>query len=117
MAQISTLPAMDRTTLTANPKRLERQRGYSGADRGPQQAWRVMVLTPAGRSALAAAVPSWTRTHRVIEGGLEGASGDLLWADLVALNWRGRTHRGMRMLLRPQRVPPDCNIIANNSGV
>ena len=84
MAQISTLPAMDRTTLTANPKRLERRGVIQVLTGDRDKRRRVMVLTPAGRPALAPAVPIWTRTHRIIAGCVGRGRGDRL--DLVALS-------------------------------
>jgi DNA-binding MarR family transcriptional regulator len=86
IAQVAALLAMDRTTLTANLKPLER-RGYIQVLTGEtDKRRRVLALSPPGRSALAAAVPIWQQTHRAIEGLLEGASPDRLRADLVALS-------------------------------
>jgi DNA-binding MarR family transcriptional regulator len=86
MAQIATLLAMDRTTLTANLKPLER-RGFIQVLTGHQdKRRRTLTLAPAGRSALAAAVPIWQRTHRSIEGSLGDSNPDRLRADLLALS-------------------------------
>jgi DNA-binding MarR family transcriptional regulator len=85
MAQVATLLAMDRTTLTANLKPLER-RGLVQVQAGEQdKRRRALVLTQAGRTVLMAAVPIWQRTHAGIERALGGSSPDRLRADLQAL--------------------------------
>lgn len=85
MGQVASLLAMDRTTLTANLKPLER-RGFVEVRAGEtDKRQRVLGLTPAGRAALAAAVPIWLATHQAIEGLLGEASPDRLRADLMAL--------------------------------
>lgn len=67
MRAVATLLAMDRTTLTAALKPLER-RGLvaSSADPNDRRS-RLVALTPAGRSLLARAVPVWHETHTLIE--------------------------------------------------
>src|ERR1700726_1512980 len=67
MAAVASLLAMDRTTLTAALKPLER-RGLVAvaADPGDRRS-RLMALTPKGSTLLAKAVPIWERTHREIE--------------------------------------------------
>lgn len=86
MAQVAALLAMDRTTLTANLKPLERS-GFVVSRAGEKdRRQRVLVLTGAGRAALAAAVPIWQRTHQLIEAELGDSSADRLRADLVALS-------------------------------
>jgi DNA-binding MarR family transcriptional regulator len=86
IAQVATLLAMDRTTLTANIKPLERlgliEVGRVAADKRQ----RTLVLTPAGRSALAAAMPLWQRTHDNIENLLLESGPDRLRTDLRALS-------------------------------
>jgi DNA-binding MarR family transcriptional regulator len=64
---VATLLAMDRTTLTANLKPLER-RGLVKivADKSDRRS-RKLVLTAAGRHLLARAVPIWRRTNAEIE--------------------------------------------------
>lgn len=67
MAAVASLLAMDRTTLTAALKPLQR-RGLVKVAAGPKdRRSRVMTLTPRGRSVLLRAVPIWRRTHREIE--------------------------------------------------
>ncbi len=86
IAQVAALLAMDRTTLTANLKPLQRL-GFVHVLAGEKdKRRRVLVLTPAGRSALAAAVPIWRQTHQAIEGALGDSNPDRLRADLMALS-------------------------------
>ena len=67
MAAVASLLAMDRTTLTAALKPLER-RGLLEITADPDdRRARVMTLTSKGRRLLARAVPIWKRTHRAIE--------------------------------------------------
>lgn len=86
MAQVAALLAMDRTTLTANLKPLER-RGFVIVLRGERdRRRRTLTLTSAGRTRLAAAVPIWRQTHQTIETLLGTSSPDRLRADLCALS-------------------------------
>jgi DNA-binding MarR family transcriptional regulator len=86
MAQVAALLAMDRTTLTAALKPLER-RGFVAVLRAEtDKRRRLLALTAAGRSALAAAVPIWLRTHKVLEGMLGASDPDRFRADLRALS-------------------------------
>src|SRR3954465_3006749 len=67
IGSVAALLAMDRTTLTANLKPLER-RGLvrltiDPTDRRPRR----LALTPAGRALLANAVPIWRDTHADID--------------------------------------------------
>jgi len=76
MGSVAALLAMDRTTLTANLKPLER-RGFvemriDAADR----RGRRLLLTAAGRKALRAAVPLWQRTHADVDRLLAAAGAD-----------------------------------------
>jgi DNA-binding MarR family transcriptional regulator len=86
MGQVSALLAMDRTTLTANLKPLEQRELVTVTVDAKDRRARRMRLTPAGRTALAAAVPIWETTHAEIERLLEGSSPDQLRADLRALS-------------------------------
>jgi DNA-binding MarR family transcriptional regulator len=68
MGSVAALLGMDRTTLTANLKPLER-RGLLTVSPDPlDRRGRLLALTPAGRDALAAAMPFWrteqTETQR-----------------------------------------------------
>jgi DNA-binding MarR family transcriptional regulator len=86
MGQVSNLLAMDRTTLTANLKPLER-RGLvrTTVDRADKRS-RLLTLTASGRALLAAAVPIWKREHAAVERLLGRSSPDDLRADLRALS-------------------------------
>lgn len=74
--------AMDRTTLTANLKPLER-RGLLKVkvDKSDKRS-RRLVLTASGRTLLAAAAPVWTRAHAATEKLLKQSSADALRAAL-----------------------------------
>ncbi len=83
---VSSLLAMDRTTLTANLKPLERRGLVNVAVDKADRRSRRLALTPAGRDLLAAAVPVWKKTHAAIDRLLKGSSPDRLRADLRALS-------------------------------
>jgi DNA-binding MarR family transcriptional regulator len=68
MGSVAALLAMDRTTLTAALKPLER-RGLVEVTTDPEdRRSRLMKLTPAGRALLARALPIWTDQHAQVEG-------------------------------------------------
>ena len=84
IGSVARLLAMDRTTLTANLKPLER-RGLvaTGVDPADRRG-RLLSLTDAGRTLLAAAVPIWVSNHADVERLL--AQPDTLRAELGALS-------------------------------
>lgn len=86
IGNVSTLLAMDRTTLTANLKPLERRGLVTVAADNTDKRTRRLTLTPAGRALLGVAVPVWRRTHAEIDRLLTGSSPDRLRADLRALS-------------------------------
>jgi DNA-binding MarR family transcriptional regulator len=86
MGQVAALLAMERTTLTANLKPLERRRLVSVTVDAADRRARRMRLTPEGRKVLVAAVPIWEATHAQIERLLGGSSPDRLRADLRTLS-------------------------------
>jgi len=86
MGSVATLLAMDRTTLTANLKPLERRGLVKVTVDDSDKRSRRMTLTPAGRALLAAAYPVWKREHAAIERLLAGSSPDRLRADLRSLS-------------------------------
>jgi DNA-binding MarR family transcriptional regulator len=86
IGNVSTLLAMDRTTLTANLKPLERRGLVAVAVDPADKRTRRLTLTPAGRALLAAAVPIWQATHAAVERAVPGADPDRLRTDLVALS-------------------------------
>ena len=86
MGPVAKLLAMDRTTLTAALKPLER-RGLVRIENSSSDARaRLLILTDAGRKTLATAVPIWRKTHAAIEARLNGFDPDTLRAALVQLS-------------------------------
>jgi DNA-binding MarR family transcriptional regulator len=77
---------MDRTTLTAALKPLERRRLVRQAVDAADRRVRRLQLTLAGRALLLAAVPIWTETHAAIEQQLAGADPDRLRTALRRLS-------------------------------
>ena len=67
MGPVASLLAMDRTTLTAALKPLER-RGLVKITQDPaDRRSRILNLTEAGRKLLASAVLVWEQTHKEME--------------------------------------------------
>lgn len=85
MSAVATVLAMDRTTLTAALKPLER-RGLieAFADPGDRRLKRVR-LTEEGGHLLARALPIWKATHEVLDEGLGEGGANRLRADLLSL--------------------------------
>jgi DNA-binding MarR family transcriptional regulator len=77
---------MDRTTLTANLKPLERRGLVLVQSDIADRRSRRLRLTEPGRTALAAAMPVWHREQRAIERRLAAAGADRLRAELQALS-------------------------------
>jgi DNA-binding MarR family transcriptional regulator len=67
IGDVARLLAMDRTTLTANLKPLERRGLVEITADGADKRTRRLSLTPAGRVLLAAAVPVWRQGHAGLE--------------------------------------------------
>ena len=67
MSPVASLLAMDRTTLTAALKPLERRGLVKIANDPDDRRSRVLILTEKGRALLARALPVWLRTHEDIE--------------------------------------------------
>jgi DNA-binding MarR family transcriptional regulator len=86
MAEVAALLAMDRTTLTANLKPLQRRRLLKVAVDPDDRRGRLLALTPAGKKRLAAALPVWKRAQKAEERRLACASPARLRADLRALS-------------------------------
>ena len=63
IGSVAALLAMDRTTLTANLKPLERRRLVATAVDPADRRGRLLTLTAAGQRLLRSAVPIWKRTH------------------------------------------------------
>ena len=82
IGEVSALLAMDRTTVTANVKPLER-RGLVQVRVDPDDRRnRRLELTASGRALLAAAAPVWKRTHAATERRLKSSTPDILRASL-----------------------------------
>jgi DNA-binding MarR family transcriptional regulator len=86
MTSVSTLLAMDRTTLTANLKVLERKGLVKIAVSKEDKRSRLLSLTAAGKALLAQAAPIWKKEHAAIERLLEKPNPDLLRSGLVTLS-------------------------------
>ena len=67
LRSVASLLAMDRTTLTANLKPLERRGLVETAPDPTDKRARLLRLTPAGRAVLAEAAPIWRHLHAAIE--------------------------------------------------
>ncbi|MGE0716745.1 MAG: MarR family winged helix-turn-helix transcriptional regulator [Alphaproteobacteria bacterium] len=73
LGAVASLLAMDRTTLTANLKPLERQGLVETIADAKDRRVRRLRLTPEGTAVLADAVAAWRRTHGEIEAPLTDA--------------------------------------------
>jgi DNA-binding MarR family transcriptional regulator len=82
-AEVAALLAMDRTTLIAALKPLQRRGLVRVMVESADRRGRRLALTPAGRALLAAAVPVWRSIHAATERRL--ARVDELRADLAAI--------------------------------
>jgi DNA-binding MarR family transcriptional regulator len=85
MGAVATLLAMDRTTLTANLKPLERRGLVTVAVDPNDRRGRLLALTPSGQALLAKAAPIWINLHAAVEQQLPGGDPDALRAALRAL--------------------------------
>ena len=85
MAPVAGLLAMDRTTLTAALKPLERRGLVKVAVDPEDQRGRRLSLTRKGLALLARAVPVWERTHGEVEALLESGDPGGLRKDLREL--------------------------------
>lgn len=82
---VASLLAMDRTTLTAALKPLERD-GLVSIETDPQdRRGRLLSLTEKGHAVLLSALPIWRETHAAIEAGLPGLEPGRLRGALDAL--------------------------------
>jgi DNA-binding MarR family transcriptional regulator len=85
MASVAALLAMDRTTLTAALKPLQRRGLLHIAPDPEDRRARLMTLTPKGRKLLARAVPIWTSTHLAVEDLLPDRDPERFRRNLLAL--------------------------------
>jgi DNA-binding MarR family transcriptional regulator len=86
IGSVAALLAMDRTTLTANLKPLERRGLVEVSVDAADRRSRRLRLTAAGRAMLAAALPAWREQHAAIDQLLADVDPDLLRAELRALS-------------------------------
>lgn len=86
IGKVSALLAMDRTTLTANLKPLERRSLVKVTVDPADKRSRLMALTPAGRRLLAVALPLWRRAQNATERLVAGSGPDRLRVALRALS-------------------------------
>jgi DNA-binding MarR family transcriptional regulator len=83
---VAALLAMDRTTLTANLKPLERRELVTTTVDPDDRRGRLVSLTRAGRTVLRAAMPIWRGVHGEIDRQLSLANGKVLRSGLRALS-------------------------------
>jgi DNA-binding MarR family transcriptional regulator len=86
MGAVASLLAMDRTTLTAALKPLERRGLVKITPDRLDRRSRLLMLTAKGRRLLVRAVPIWERTHRDVEGLLVDGNPEGLRNNLRALS-------------------------------
>jgi DNA-binding MarR family transcriptional regulator len=86
LGSVSALLAMDRTTLTAALKPLERRKLVKVAVDKEDRRSRLLAITPAGRALLNKAFPVWKETHAAVEKEISDMSPDRLRKALRALS-------------------------------
>jgi DNA-binding MarR family transcriptional regulator len=86
LGSVAALLAMDRTTLTAALKPLQRRGLVDVSIEQQDRRSRALTLTRKGRSVLAAAISVWIRTHARVERRLAGVEPDLLRRGLNTLS-------------------------------
>ena len=85
MSEVSTALAMDRTTLTANLKPLERRGLVKIAVDAKDKRSRRLIITAKGRATLKAAFPIWKAAHGALDNAVGVTRVDRLRADLRAI--------------------------------
>src|SRR5580698_10578035 len=86
MAAVASLLAVDRTTLTAALKPLERRDLVKVTADPEDRRSRLITLTVQGMTLLARAVPVWERTHEEVEAMLPSGDPDRLRKNLRTLS-------------------------------
>jgi DNA-binding MarR family transcriptional regulator len=86
MAAVAFLLAMDRTTLTAALKPLQRRGLLKVAPDPKDRRGRLLTLTAKGRKLLVRAVPVWKSTHVAVEGQLGKGEPERLRKNLRTLS-------------------------------
>ncbi len=85
LGDVARLLAMDRTTLTANLKPLERRGLLTVAPDPADRRSRRLALTEAGEALLVQAAPIWRETHDEVDQLLADPEGRALRRDLKAI--------------------------------
>jgi DNA-binding MarR family transcriptional regulator len=85
MGSVASLLAMDRTTLTAALKPLERRGLVKVASDAEDKRVRLLTLTAAGRALLRRATPIWRNAHATVERLIADDAPDRLRENLRAL--------------------------------
>ena len=85
IGSVASLLAMDRTTLTAALKPLERRKLVKVAVDKEDKRSRRLIITAAGRALLGKAFPIWKETHAAVESRIAGGNADDLRAALRGL--------------------------------
>lgn len=86
MASVAALLLMDRTTLTAALKPLERRELVKVTPDPVDRRGRRLSLTAKGKTLLASATPIWESTHGEVEALIKDVDPDKLWRGLLALS-------------------------------
>jgi DNA-binding MarR family transcriptional regulator len=86
---VASLLAMDRTTLTAALKPLERRGLVKVIIDKKDRRSRLLKLTAKGRALLSRAVPLWQKSHSIIEEHLTGTDPEILRSNLRVLSAPG----------------------------
>ena len=86
ISDVATLLAMDRTTLTANLKPLERRGLVKVSPDENDKRSRRLTLLPAGEALLVKALPIWTAEHAAIDRLLTHSDIDRLREDLRSIS-------------------------------
>ncbi|MDR2310351.1 MAG: MarR family transcriptional regulator [Brucellaceae bacterium] len=85
IAPVARLLAMDRTTLTAALKPLQKNALVEIITDTSDRRSRLLLLTPKGSDLLAKAVPVWREIHAELESNLLNGNGDMLRSLLLNL--------------------------------
>lgn len=85
IAPVARLLAMDRTTLTAALKPLQKNSLVEIIADTSDRRSRLLLLTPKGSDLLAKAVPVWREIHAELENNLLNGNGDILRSLLLNL--------------------------------
>ncbi|WP_420478193.1 MarR family winged helix-turn-helix transcriptional regulator [Brevundimonas sp. FT23028] len=85
ISQVAATLGMDRSTVTANLKPLERSGAVIATVDAADRRGRRVALTSAGRDLLARATPIWIATHQQLEAELDAGEADRMRGGLRRL--------------------------------